>query len=198
LFSLIDWGAGVGIAGHSMGGQSTAIASSLRCSERYGIRAAAIHHAASGDIGHDVNIGSNISVPSAFFTTTGDGIWNETKQIFLNSVNNTGGGGDTLSTFYRNQVGFSHLEPVLSPPIENPMLATFTAAWFNIFLTPNGAPPLTAGTWWYDAVFGTGDMPGGGGGDGGGGGGGRVPVNDTLCGYAKMEECVVHPPVTQS
>lgn len=33
---------------------------------------------------------------------------------------------------YRDETGWSHLEPVLSPPIENPFLATFTAAWFQV------------------------------------------------------------------
>jgi hypothetical protein len=39
---LIDWAAGVGIAGHSMGGQSTAIAASSECAKAYGIKVGAL------------------------------------------------------------------------------------------------------------------------------------------------------------
>ena len=35
---------------------------------------------------------------------------------------------------YRDLKGSSHLEPVLWPPTENPLLATYTAAWFDVYL----------------------------------------------------------------
>ena len=45
--------------------------------------------------------------------------------------------------------GWSHLEPVLAPPAENPLLATYTAAWMQVHL--NGAPP---GSEYYELVYG--------------------------------------------
>ncbi len=43
-FANINWTAGVGIAGHSMGGQATLFSSAYNASA-YGIKAAVMHHA---------------------------------------------------------------------------------------------------------------------------------------------------------
>jgi hypothetical protein len=43
-FLGVDWDNGVGIAGHSMGGQSTTIAANAACAAQFDIRAAAVHH----------------------------------------------------------------------------------------------------------------------------------------------------------
>lgn len=158
VFSLIDWSKGVGISGHSMGGQSTANAATKACTEAYDIRAAVIHHAADGKTIHG-NIGSNISIPTASFTSTGDGIWKETREIH-EAIPTTSG-----TKAYRNQVGFSHLEPVLWPPVENPFLATFTAAWFKVYLDGDSSGQ------YYDLIFGS--------------------DNTSLCKYAEMKECMV-------
>jgi hypothetical protein len=125
-FSLVDWAAGVGIAGHSMGGQATSLSSHPACTAKWGIKAAVLHHSANGDVKGLGNIGVNVSVPLGAFTSSGDGIWKETRDIYENSP--------VKPKVYRDQTGFSHLEPVLAPPVENPMLATFTAAWFKVYL----------------------------------------------------------------
>lgn len=157
VFDLIDWSKGVGIAGHSMGGQSSANAATEKCTQQYDIRAAVLHHPADGKT-VDGNIGVNISIPTASFTSSGDGIWAETKGIYEAIPESAG------SKLYRNQVGFSHLEPVLIPPIENPMLATFTAAWFQIYLNGDKGE-------YYDLIFGS--------------------SNSSVCKYAAMKECHV-------
>ena len=125
---LVDWSVGVGICGHSMGGQAAALASGAGCTKQWDIRAAALHHPASGDIGAAGNIGVNISVPVAAFTTSGDGIWPETRDIYFNS--------SSTPRVYRDQVGFSHMEPLKLPAVKwyNPWLATMTAAWFKLYL----------------------------------------------------------------
>jgi hypothetical protein len=41
---LIDFTPGVGIAGHSMGGQATVYSSSIQSTSAYGIKAAVMHH----------------------------------------------------------------------------------------------------------------------------------------------------------
>jgi len=157
VFALIDWSKGVGISGHSMGGQSTTNAATKACTQAYDIRAAVIHHSANGDTGHG-NIGSNVSIPTASFTSTGDNIWKETRDIY-EAIPKAAG-----SKVYRNVVGFSHLEPVLVPPIENPFLATFTAAWFQIYLNGDKGE-------YYDLMFGSGAT--------------------SLCKHAEMKECLV-------
>jgi hypothetical protein len=44
VFTTIDWDAGVGISGHSMGGQAATIAASAACAKRWDIRAAVLEH----------------------------------------------------------------------------------------------------------------------------------------------------------
>jgi dienelactone hydrolase len=133
VFATIDWDAGVGVLGHSMGGQASTISASAACAERWGIRAAALIHPEIGTLPWG-NTGANMSVPVAMFTSTGDNLCPastavETMQAFNASVQ-----GQTLPSAYRNAQGWSHLEPVLGAVFENPLLATYTAAWFKVFL----------------------------------------------------------------
>ena len=165
VFGNVDWSVGVGIVGHSMGGQAAALASIETCTKQYDIRASVLHHPASGDIvtvgGGTYNIGRNASVPMLVMTSSGDFIWPYSKAIA--TALPTG----VFSTGYRDETGWSHLEPVLAPPIENPLLATYTAAWFKVFL--NGDKGA-----FYDAVFGKGP--------------------DAMCTHANMTECWTYPP----
>ena len=71
---------------------------------------------------------------------------------------------------YRNQIGFSHLEPVLWPPVENPMLGLYTAAWFKVFL----GGQHEAGQKYFDLIY-------------------SKTGTDTVFTYAEMKECVVSP-----
>ncbi len=80
LFQKIDWSKGVGITGHSMGGQGAAVASSKVCAEKWNIKASALHHPAETETRYG-NIGVNISVPTLGFTSSGDGIWPDTKSV---------------------------------------------------------------------------------------------------------------------
>lgn len=66
----------------------------------------------------------------------------------------------------RNEAGWSHEEPNLWPPVENPFLATYTAAWFKVFLNGDKAD-------YYDLIF--------------------SDHGDSLCKHAEMEECRVDP-----
>ena len=126
----VDWSAGVGVCGHSMGGQATALAAGAGCAKQWDIRAAVLHHAAEGALGDGAgNIGVNVSVPLAAFTTSGDGCCEgSTLDIYNNAT--------VTPKVYRDQVGFSHLEPLKLPATKwyNPWLAPMTAAWFRIYL----------------------------------------------------------------
>jgi dienelactone hydrolase len=68
IFNLIDWDAGVGIVGHSMGGQATVRSAAQQYVDAYNIKAAVLHHP-EVDKG-----GAKMVVPTAAFTGTADGI----------------------------------------------------------------------------------------------------------------------------
>jgi len=129
LFTPIDWEAGVGVAGHSMGGQSTTVVAGLGCTKQWNIKAAALHHPYEG-ANPAGKIGTNISIPTIGFTSSGDSTCGRDCVSIMKD--------DTVRpSALRNVEGWSHLEPVLRPypdGSENPYLATFTAAWFKVFL----------------------------------------------------------------
>jgi len=123
IFAMMDSAAGVGIAGHSMGGQATAWAAHENCTSRWNIKAAAVHH------GVTATTNEKIGVPVATFGGTMDSVISMmTKDMFDKSP--------VLPKIWRyiEGLGSTHLEPVLEPPFENPLLATYTAAWFKMFL----------------------------------------------------------------
>jgi hypothetical protein len=159
VFELINWKAGVGVTGHSMGGQATTIISCAACTEKWNIKAVALHHPAYGTT-IDGDLGVNISVPTIGFTSSGDEIWPDTEGIM--SAN------PIKPAAYRNEVGWSHEEPNGRPENgmvwENPYLATFTAAWFQVFLNNDTGV-------YYDLVFGN--------------------STESLCKHADMVECHV-------
>ena len=157
VFGLIDFAAGAAVVGHSMGGQGAAMAGGAACTKQWGVKTVVLHHPAKGDVPWG-NIGSNISVPVAAFTTSGDAIWPETVAI----MDAFWARGDQQPYAYRDEAGWSHLEPVLWPPIENPFLATFTAAWLKVWLNGDRGE-------YYDLVFGS--------------------AADSMCGHAEMVNC---------
>lgn len=155
IFQLIDWSKGVGYAGHSMGGIAAVTAANAACTSRWNIKAVVVHHSASCMIQNTKqNLGAYIAVPTAIFTSSGDGGLVHESEDIKNATN-------FRPLAYRNEVGWSHLEPVMVPPIENPLLATFTAAWFKLYLSNDAS--------WHSAIYGTG--PG------------------SLCGEAPQVEC---------
>ena len=175
-YGNVDWTLGVGIAGHSMGGQSTVVASCEACAYKYGIVAAALHHPATGKLSGGGNIGSNISIPTAVFTSSGDHICSasSTRDTYMALNSTIPSNSSTFPRLYRNLQGSSHLEPVLFPPIENPLLATYTAAWFKVHQQRqrNGT--------YYDLLYsGEGDNTGDNQGE------------DQICKQGKMVECEV-------
>ncbi len=115
---LINWTAGVGIAGHSMGGQATVRSARRDWTEKYDIRAAVLHHPETDDGG------VNISVPVAAFTGEKDHTCppSQTHHIWDPAPR-----PKTLA----NRVDATHLEPVL---LSCAGLGVYTAAWFKIYL----------------------------------------------------------------
>jgi len=161
-FALVDHAAGYGVVGHSLGGQAAAVAAAGECAARWGVRAAALHHPASGEVPGG-NVGGNVSVPVAVFTSDGDAGWPSARAIMAAFERRA----DGLAFAYRDEVGWSHLEPVLWPPVENPLLATYTAAWLSVFLGGDRAEA-------FERVFGAGP--------------------DALCAHAPMVNCTTRAP----
>lgn len=155
IFAMMDSAAGVGIAGHSMGGQATSWAAHENCTSHWNIKAAAVHH------GVTATNNTKIGVPLAAFGGTLDSwISQMTKDMFVKSP--------VYPKMWRYITGASstHLEPVLLPPLENPLLATYTAAWFKVFL---GQDP---DNYWSSMLF-------------------NKSNANYLCNSQKMKECIV-------
>jgi dienelactone hydrolase len=149
IFETIDWDAGVAIAGHSMGGQATAWAAHRNCTSQWNIKSAAIHHGVYG------TTNEKIGVPVIAMGGTSDaGITVKTKDVFTKSP--------IYPKVFRDIVGGPHTEPVLSP---NPLLATYTAAWFKYTLG------LDKGNKYHDMIFGSNE--------------------DSLCKSQEMNECIL-------
>lgn len=145
VFQSIDWTAGVGVAGHSMGGQATTLSSSSACAKKWDIRAAALIHPEIGDLPWG-NTGVNISVPVSTFTSSGDNLCPPSTAAATMRAFNASAQGATLPSAYRNAVGWSHLEPVLGQVFENPLLATYVASFFKVFLAKDR-------NIYYDLIF---------------------------------------------
>ena len=148
LFATIDWAAGVGIAGHSMGGQATTMSAGAACAKRWDIRAAALIHPEIGSLPWG-NTGSNMSVPVAAFTSSGDNLCPAATAEATMAAFNSSAQARTLPSALRNVVGWSHLEPVLGEVFENPLLATYTAAWLKVMLNQDRGE-------YYDLIYGSG------------------------------------------
>merc|ERR1712217_647364 len=100
-----------------------------------------------------------IGIPIAGYGSTGDApISMKTKDVFTKSP--------ILPKMWRYIVGSSHLEPVLLPPAENPLLATYTAAWFKVFLGQD------ARGYWSSMLF-------------------NATDENYICHSQRMKECVI-------
>jgi pimeloyl-ACP methyl ester carboxylesterase len=122
------------LCGHSMGGQASTISAGAACAAQWDIRAAALIHPAAGDLPGGSNSGAGMSVPTAAFTSTGDHLCSPASVAATMQAFNASAAGQTLPSLYRNVQGWSHLEPVMGVFFENPLLSTYTAAWFKIML----------------------------------------------------------------
>ena len=162
IFNMVSWDMGVGIAGHSMGGQATTTSAHFACAAKYNIKAAVLHHAAGCDLKEGGgNAGANITIPLAAYTSSGDHCCEQTTKDVYKAL------PSTTPKVYRDLKGSSHLEPVLWPVVtENPLLGTYTAAWFDIFIKQQ-----RNGTSAWGLIYGGGP--------------------DSLCKFQEMEECEV-------
>lgn len=136
LFASVNFDLGVGIAGHSMGGQATVYSAS---EASHDIRAAVMHHAFTHSYPAP-------KVPFLAFTGTDD---TTAAPAMTEKFFNADGSHPVKGLV--NKVGASHHEPDITD--YNPKVAPFTAAWFKIFLDQT---PQADGYDYHDMIFGKG------------------------------------------
>jgi hypothetical protein len=146
---LIDFSKGVGIAGHSMGGQATVYSSSLKNTSAYEIKAAVMHHAYTHSYPAPL-------VPFLAFTGAKDTIAPpRMTEDYFNAK-----GANPIRGLV-NKESATHHEPDTTD--YNPLLAQFSAAWFKMFLDKT---PSADGFDYHEMIFGKGTTSVCNGGDG--------------------------------
>lgn len=119
---MIDFSKGVGIAGHSYGGQATVFSSSYNNASAYDIKAAVMHHAFTHE--HPAP-----QIPFLAMTGSSDIVAGSSMtENYFNAP------GANPHRGLVNKNGATHMEPIEVNPAYNPLLAQFTAAWFKVYL----------------------------------------------------------------
>lgn len=136
--SLIDWSAGVGVGGHSMGGEAVMQLGSAKFASKYNIKATVCEHCLAC-----IETGDILSTPSMFMTGTLDLIvtpgW--VKDAFVS---------DTVAPrSFRNEKGRGHTEMLDLAVQYNPAVARHAAAFFKVWLTGDRGH-------YYDIMYGNG------------------------------------------
>lgn len=138
IFSTANFTPGVGVAGHSMGGQATLYSSSEHGSG-HGIKAAVMHHPYTHSFPAPV-------VPFLAMSGTTD----NTAPISMCQGFFDAEGASPVRGIV-NKVGVGHQEPCSGSNVAN--VAKFTAAWFKLFVDNT---PEADGNDYNELVFGTG------------------------------------------
>jgi hypothetical protein len=142
-FKLIDFSVGVGIAGHSMGGQATLFSSSYDNATDHDIRASVLHHAFSHTFPEP-------TVPTLVFTGEADNTTPpETMGIPMYQAALAGG----VPTGIVDKTLANHHEPDITCMDRNgiSLVGQFTAAWFKVYLDKT---PQAYGFDFNDMLFG--------------------------------------------
>lgn len=137
--AFADFSKGIGIAGHSMGGQATVFSASYSNASQYNIKAAVMHHAYTHSypppqVPFLAMTGANDHVASAAMT-----------ENFFNAPD------ANPHRVLRNKLHADHLEPLSISPTYDHFLPQFTAAWFKIFLDET---PQDLGIDFEEMIFG--------------------------------------------
>lgn len=149
-FDRINFGVGVGIAGHSMGGQATLFSAGDGNPEKYDIRAAVMHHPYTHSY-------PSPTIPFVVFTGTSDHI--APANPMATKIFYAEGGSPTRGMI--NKLNSNHFEP--TPEGYNNLLPQYSVAWFKVYLEQK---PQEFGINFEDLVFGNGTNSVCGGGDG--------------------------------
>lgn len=137
IMLAMDLDVGVGVAGHSMGGQSTLFSAGADAAVAHGIKAAVLQHAYT-------HVYPAPSVPFLAFTGTLD----TTALPSMTSEFYNAEGANSVKGLV-NKVGMGHREPRESSDF-NPALASLTAAWFKLYLDET---PQADNIDYHDLIF---------------------------------------------
>ena len=139
VFSKMNKRIGVGVAGHSMGGQAT-MKSSSSLGSGHGVKAAVMHHAYTHF--YDAPI-----VPFVAFTGSSDFIATpgQTQSFYKKAASK-------LPRAYVNKAGAGHTEPNGAGAA---LLGKWSAAWFKIYLDET---PRADGHDYHEMILGTGSQ----------------------------------------
>jgi hypothetical protein len=143
-FKQVNWDQGVGIAGHSMGGQATLFSSSESNASSYNIRAAVLHHAFS----------HNFPIPTVpFIDFTGE-LDNTAPPDSMGLPIYEAADYNNVDRVYVDKTYATHHEPDITCMDRNgiQLLAQFSAAWLKIYLDET---PQSYGLDFYDMIYGT-------------------------------------------
>lgn len=150
ILSRANFSKGVGIAGHSMGGQATLFSSSFSNTTKYDVRAAVMHHAYTHSF-------PSPTVPFLVFTGARD----TTAPPNPMAINIFNAKGADKSHGIANKKSAGHHEPDILG--FNNLLPQFSVAWFKIYLDKT---PQAFGIDFEAMLFGNGKDSLCGGGDG--------------------------------
>jgi hypothetical protein len=145
-FTQVDWSHGVGIAGHSMGGQATLFSSTKGNASAYDIRAAVMHHAYTHSF-------PSPSIPFLDFTGEEDTLA-PAKTMGVPIYQAADGTGLPRGLVDKTLAG--HHEPDITSQDRNAieLLAQFSAAWFKLYLDET---PQAYGIDFNAMIYGTGE-----------------------------------------
>merc|ERR1712166_1147459 len=135
----VDWDAGVGVAGHSMGGEVVSQMASTEFAEKYNVKAAVCEHCLMC-----IKTGDIVSTPAMYMTGTLD------YQVSPKKVKKAFSADTKTPKSYRNQKGKGHLEMLNLEVQYNSAVASHAAAFFNVWLKQDKDT-------FYNQVYGTGE-----------------------------------------
>jgi len=134
----IDWSAGVGTAGHSMGGETSVQLASAMLAKKYNVKAMVCEHCLAC-----LKTGDLITTPAMFMTGTGD------YEVFPNQVKDAYTKDTAAPKSFRNEKGRGHTEMLDLLVQYNPAVARHAAAFYKVWLNGDRKD-------YYDIVYGNG------------------------------------------
>jgi len=139
IANMVDWDAGVGVAGHSMGGEVVSQMASTEFAEKYNVKAAVCEHCLMC-----IKTGDIVSTPAMYMTGTLD------YEVSPKKVKKAFSADTKTPKSYRNQKGKGHLEMLNLEVQYNSAVASHAAAFFNVWLKQDKDT-------FYNQVYGTGE-----------------------------------------
>jgi len=136
--SLIDWDAGLGVAGHSMGGEVVAQMGSSAFAQKYNVKGVVCEHCQMC-----IKTGDMITTPAMFMTGTGD------FEVLPAQVKSSYNNDSATPKSYRNDKGRGHTEMLNLLVQYNSAVASHAAAFFKVHI--NGDKKR-----FFDQVYGNG------------------------------------------